>query len=519
MQLNDSAALAPHSAPAPAPALPLVAIAWIALAFLAPLLFYFGTAKSIIDVWNSSETFAHGYIIAPISLWLIWRRRGNFAALPPSPWWPALGLLAVIGAGWTLARMGDVQVVMQYAFAAMFPVIALAMFGRRLAWSLAFPLLFLLFSVPFGEIFIAPLIEFTADFTVWAVQATGIPVLRNGTRFELPTGSWSVVEACSGVRYLISSVTIGCLYAYLTYRSPLRRAVFVIASIIVPIVANGLRAYMIVMIGHTSNMELATGVDHLIYGWVFFGIVMFLMFWVGSYWRQDTDSEAAAMPAAAAVDAASSARLRNAALAVLAVCALWPAFVAYNAKATYNPRPASLAAVPVSWASTAAFSTWVPSYATPDAGFNGVYRQDGLAPVALTILYYRNQVHGKTLISSTNRLAGEKDDYHESGSALRTEQVAGRSMVLREARMQGPAGTFLVWHWVSIDGQAITNAYAGKLLQARIRLMFGGDDGAAVMLSAPYRDNAQDQARAALRAFLSANLKAIESSLAAARSH
>ena len=512
MQLNDNPALAR----APAPAMPLAAIAWIALALLAPFLFYFGTARSIVEVWNSSETFAHGYIIAPISLWLIWRRRANFSALPPTPWWPALGMLLVVGAGWLLARMGDVQVVMQYAFAAMFPVIALAMFGRRLAWSLAFPLLFLMFSVPFGEIFIQPLIEFTADFTVWAVQATGIPVLRNGTRFELPTGSWSVVEACSGVRYLISSVTIGCLYAYLTYQSTLRRSVFVLASIVAPIIANGLRAYLIVMIGHTSNMELATGVDHLIYGWIFFGIVMFIMFWVGSYWRQDTDAEAAAMPRADPSAVAAPARLRNMALAVLAVCALWPAFVAYNAKATFNPKPASLPAMAINWPAAPAFSSWTPDYAPAATSFNGVYQQTGLAPVALTILYYRNQGHGKALISSTNQLAHEKNAYHQNGGALRTEQVAGRALVLREARMQGPSGAFLVWYWNSIDGQAFANDYAGKLHQARKRLLFGGDDGAAVMVSAPYAENRQDDARAALRAFLDANLKAVDYSLASA---
>lgn len=519
MQLNDNPALTPGPIPAPAQAMPAAAIAWIALALLAPFLFYFATAKSIVDVWNSSETFAHGYIIVPISVWLIWRRRANFSALPPVPYWPALALLLLAGAGWMIARMGEVQVVMQYAFVAMFPIIALAMFGRRLAWSLAFPLLFLLFAVPFGEIFIDPLIEFTADFTVWAVQATGIPVLRNGTRFELPTGNWSVVEACSGVRYLISSVTIGCLYAYLTYRSNLRRAVFIVMSIVAPIIANGLRAYLIVMIGHTSNMELATGVDHLIYGWIFFGIVMFIMFWIGSYWRQDTDAEAAAMPRAAASQAASPARLRNMALAVVAACALWPAFVAVNAKATYNPRPVVLGTIPIGWSSTPAFSSWVPNYMAPDAAFNGVYRQDGMAPVALTILYYRNQTRDKALISSVNRLAGEKDEYHENGGALRTEQVGGRSLELRETRMQGPSGTFLVWHWFTVDGQPLTNAYLGKLRQAQTKLLFGSDDGAAVMVSAPYTDNNRDQARNALRAFLDANLKAVEASLAGTRSN
>ena len=282
MFMNDTSA---ERGPALATSRPVpgATIFWLLLAFIVPFALYFGTIKSIVSIWDSSETFAHGYVILPISLWLIWRRRANFSALPPTPWWPALGMLALLGAGWLVAHIGEVQVVTQYMFVAMFPVIALAVFGRRLAVSLAFPLLFLLFAVPFGEIFVGPLIEHTANFTVAAVRAVGIPVLRNGTRFELPTGSWSVVEACSGVRYLISSITLGSLYAYLTFRSTKRRLMFVALAIVVPIVANWLRAFMIVMIGHLSGMALATGVDHLIYGWLFFGLVMFIMFWIGSF--------------------------------------------------------------------------------------------------------------------------------------------------------------------------------------------------------------------------------------------
>ena len=506
MQLNDT----PAAARSNARPLSASSLALIALAFLAPFALYFATAKSLVDVWNSSETFAHGYIILPISLWLIWRRRANFSALPPAPWWPALALLLAVGAGWMLARMGEVQVVAQYAFVAMFPVIALAMFGRRLAWSLAFPLLFLLFAVPFGEIFIEPLIGFTADFTVWAVQATGIPVLRNGTRFELPTGSWSVVEACSGVRYLISSITIGCLYAYLTYRSTLRRAVFIGMSIVTPILANGLRAYMIVMIGHYSDMTLATGVDHLIYGWLFFGLVMFLMFWVGSYWRQDTEASLPA-PVAATTPPAS---LRNMALAVVAACALWPAFVKYNELATFNPKPAVVQPVALSWTAAAPFTDWTPDFLPADATYSAAFSQAGRQPVALNVLYYRNQTRDKSAISSTNRLAGEKSAYHVAGSALRTEQT----LVLRESRLQGPSGNFLVWHWTWIDGAPVSNAYLGKLRQAKTKLLFGSDDGAVVMLAAPYGEQ-PEAARAALRAFLGANLSAIDATLATTRSN
>ncbi len=489
----------------------------IALALLAPFALYFATARSIVDIWNSSETFAHGYVILPMSLWLIWRRRANFSALPPTPYWPALVLLALAGFGWLLARLGDVQVVQQYAFVAMLPVIALAVLGRRLAGSLAFPLLFVLAAVPFGEIFIAPLISFTADFTVWAVQATGIPVLRNGTHFELPTGRWSVVEACSGVRYLISSITIGLLYAYLTYRSTRRRVVFVAFSIVVPIIANGLRAFMIVMIGHFSGMTLAVGVDHLIYGWVFFGLVMFAMFWIGSYWRQDTETQAIA--AAPAARGASAAALAPLVAAVIVTAAIWPAFAAYNQRATYNPKPVRLADAGVRWQAAPAFSGWTPDYMAADATFSAAYRADaGVAaqPVALKILYYRNQTKDKALISSVNRIAGERNALSPTGSALRTEQVGGRAVVLRETRLAGPAGSLLVWHLNWVDQHFTANDYLGKLWQAQAKLLLHADDGAAVMVSAPYSDK-PDEARQSLRAFLDANLAPIEAALAATR--
>ncbi|WLI88908.1 exosortase A [Massilia sp. R2A-15] len=488
----------------------------IALALLAPFALYFSTARSIVDIWNSSETFAHGYAILPICLWLIWRRRDNFAAYPPTPYWPALWLLAAAGAAWLLARMGEVQVVQQYAMVAMLPLIALAVLGRRLAGSLAFPLLFVLFAVPFGEIFIAPLISFTADFTVRAVQLSGIPVLRNGTRFDLPSGSWSVVEACSGVRYLISSITIGCLYAYLTYRSTARRLLFVATAVVVPVIANGLRAYMIVMIGHLSSMQLATGVDHLVYGWLFFGLVMFLMFWIGNYWREDQDT-APAQAAQAGATAPAPARGGAAAItvAVVATIALWPAFALYNDRASYNPKPVQLDQVAIGWAPAPAFSDWTPFYMTPDTSFSRAYQPQAGAPVALKVLYYRNQTKNKALISSLNRVTGYEDVWNEVSSTLRSESAGAQPLALRESVVHGPAGSLLVWHWMWIDGRTVTNNYVGKLRQAEARLLLRGDDGAQVFLAAPFSDK-PEQARASLRAFLAQNGGAITAALAAA---
>jgi exosortase A len=491
----------------------------VGLCLLVPFALYLGTVESIVATWNSSETFAHGYAILPICVWLVWRRREEFDRHPVSPWWPALAPLALSGAAWLLATTAEVQVLRQYAFVATILFSALALLGPRLAGALAFPLLFLLFAVPFGEIFVAPLIDFTADFTVAAVRAVGIPVLRNGARFELPSGNWSVVEACSGVRYLISSVTLGCLYAYLTYRSPVRRAMFVGLSVVVPVVANGLRAFMIVMIGHLSGMKLATGVDHLIYGWLFFGLVMFVMFWIGSWWREDDEAPAAragvSVPAAAP---AKPGQIAAMALATLLLAALWPAYAHYNEHANRNPAPVALDRVAIGWPSAPAATTWTPRYIDPDAGFSGTWQSGALAPVGLTILYYRNQDRNHALVSSVNRLTNPKDDWHETEAAPRQERVGTRDLGVRETTLQGPQGSLLVWQWLWTGGDYTASSYMGKLLQARSRLTMQGDDGAALMVYAPFTDKPED-ARKAMRAFLSSQFTQVDAALLAARGH
>ena len=135
--------------------------------------------------------------------------------LSPQPNLLALLVLGGLGFCWLLATLASVQVFEQFFLIAMIPAAVWAILGNRMVWALAFPLAYLLLAVPFGDALILPLIDFTADFTVTALQLTGIPVYREGSFFSIPSGNWSVVEACSGLRYLIASFTLGTLYAYL----------------------------------------------------------------------------------------------------------------------------------------------------------------------------------------------------------------------------------------------------------------------------------------------------------------
>src|SRR5512132_74315 len=306
--------------------LPLVVVAIVAI-----LAIHWPTVESIVAIWSRSETFAHGFLIVPIVLVLIWQRRRELAVLTPSPEWLGLVLLACAGAIWLVAYAGGVLVVKQLALVATIWATVIAILGREVARAIMFPLGFLVLGVPMGEALIPPLMSWTADFTVTALQLSGIPVFREGMFFSIPSGNWSIVEGCSGVRYLIASFTVGVLFAYLSYRRPWKRLLFAALSIIVPIIANGFRAYLIVMIAHLSDNRLAHGIDHFIYGWVFFGLVMLLLFWIGSFWRDpDTDPQSAARRAAPApTHAPPRGGLAGYAVAAVAIVGAWPAYAAY----------------------------------------------------------------------------------------------------------------------------------------------------------------------------------------------
>ena len=462
------------------------------------------TALSIIHVWNSSETFAHGYIIVPISAWLIWGKRRELQKQPIKPYWPALLLILLCGAAWFVADLADVQVVRQYAYVAMLPVLVLAITGVAIARVIMFPLLFLLFAVPFGEIFIAPLVAFTAEFTVRAVELTGIPILRDGANFSLPSGSWSVLDACSGVRYLIASVTLGALYAYLMYRSWQRRIIFIVISAVVPIIANGIRAYMIVMIGHLSSMQLAAGVDHVIYGWLFFGLVMLIMYWVGSRWREDIDPAAGTTAAYAMhrpVTHAGLAALASVFCAVLFSAAIWPALAAQLQANSRQRQDLDLSTFHSTWAPAPQFSAWSPDFSPPNTALRKTLASAGRA-AQITILYYQNRPRGKGMISSENRLLpNEHAEWLSGPTSIQTLFIADTKIKIRQATLKNQREQLLTWQLNWIGGIYVENNYIAKLLQAKNKLVTGSDDGAVIFLSTPVIDTV-DAASAVLRSLL-----------------
>lgn len=513
-----SEALSPAStAPATKPLAPMLLCVTV---LLATLLLFWPTAWSMVQIWERSETFAHGYIILPISLWLVWRKRAALALVTPRSDWRGLSVLALLGFAWLLARVADVQVVQQLAFVAMLPTLVLTCLGWPLVRVILFPLLFLFFAVPMGEGLIPPLMNFTAHFTVAALRLTGLPVYLEGLYFSIPSGNWSVVEGCSGVRYLIASVTIGSLFAYLSYRSYWRRALFIALALGAPIIANGLRAYMIVMIGHLSGMKLAMGVDHFIYGWVFFGLVMLLLFWIGSRWSEPeaSDREAAGPPDDTHAPPRLS-RMAASAAAALAILLVWPvwSYQLEQQRAHWVPGQHEAEAPAGSGGWQRAEHDWVdwkPRYIAPDQEIQASYRLNERS-VGMYLAFYGRQQQDAELVNSQNVMVVQKHPVWRQVERRKVDiDLPGKGLIrVQQARLAGAGQRILIWHWHWLEGTHTANDMLAKLVEAGNRLRGGRHPSVGIVLYTPYEHD-RDGAERHLQAFVDAMLEPLEAELA-----
>ena len=502
---------------------------WPAVAMLvyvlALLLVFRDTAMAMVTIWVRSETFAHAFVVPPISLWLIWRQRQLLASLAPrtSPW--MLLPLGLLGLLWWVASLVSVNAATQMALTAMLVAGVPLLLGWRVAQALLFPLAFLFFAVPFGEFLTPTLMQYTADFTVAALRASGIPVYREGLQFVISSGSWSVVEACSGIRYLMASVMVGSLFAYLNYQSWRRRLAFCMVSIVVPILANWVRAYMIVMLGHLSNNKLATGVDHLVYGWVFFGVVIMAMFFIGSRW-----SEPEAPPPAIASGSTGMAQgaytwqpfmLGLVALALVQLPQMLRPSSTLLATSPQLVLPDELAA---GWRATAQpLVDWKPAFVAPAAEAHRSFAAKD-AVVGVYLGYYRNQSEDSKLISSENMLVRSSDpQWHSVKDGAVDLPQPGQTLPWRGATLQTmdtrrgmDQGRLRVWRLYWIGGYLTANDIKGKLLQAWQQVL-GRPDDAAVVVLYTFQTATDQQADQTLAAFTDANFSMIERQLNQAR--
>jgi exosortase A len=449
------------------------------------LLCFADTIWSMIAIWLRSDTYAHGILIFPISLYLIWRKRQYIAATTLTPGYAALPLLFSLVLAWYFANAVAVNVVSQLAVVLMLPVLVWLSCGWSMLKLLRFPLAYLLFAVPMGDNLVPLLQNITADITVIALQFTQIPVYRDGLYLATPTGLFLVAEACSGIRYLIASVALGTLYAYLTYTSRLKQLIFCLAAIVIPVIANGIRAYGIVLIASLTDMKHAVGVDHLIYGWLFFGFIIFIMFYVGGFFADKQTAPAA--PGSATITRQSAPALVSGIsimLLPLLVNLLLPPLAQ---QPLYSVNQLQQSLTPVTE------SVSLPQFTDSSAQLAGVWQHE-----THDILFYAafyQHTDDKKLVSWHNQ-PYQPASWTPANNQRRQLQFGKQSLTVQEIDLRAANGQKrLLWYWYGSGDYFSADPYLITAMQALGKVFHFSQHGSFYALTVYYDDNPEHASR------------------------
>jgi exosortase A len=241
-----------------------VSVIAITLGTFALLALFWPTAAAAVHQWNTSSAYSYGYLIAPISLYLVWRDRSRTALLTPKASIWCAGIAAAFSVAWLLADALDIDEGRELALLGMMQGLFLAGLGVRVYRRLAFPLLYLLLMVPTGEFLLPALQRLSHGGAVALLGASGVPVFTDGMLIEVPAGRFMVEPGCAGLNFLLTSLALSLLYGKIYYRSAGRRLLCVTVSLAAALIANIVRIYLIVGLAQFTNRRIDISDDHLL---------------------------------------------------------------------------------------------------------------------------------------------------------------------------------------------------------------------------------------------------------------
>ncbi len=468
------------------------------------LVSFFDTVKELVLTWWDKPEYNHCLLILPIIIYLIYERREIFQKIAPEPSW--LGLLPLLGGGglWLLGELADANVVRQFGLIIILQGCILTILGKRIFLGLLFPIFYMVFLVPFGDFLVPALQDFTTVFVIMTLNLFNIPVFVEGVFLSIAAGNFHVAEACAGLRFLVATVALGTLMANVAYKTWGRQITVVILSFLVPILANGLRASGIILVAHWSDMKYATGVDHLVYGWIFFAVVLLIFISIAmtftnrgvndgyidftkKYWTANTpvSLKQFALPLIISV--------------VFVVSAPFYSSVIEQRYQTFANN--TLALDEKIWGVDTSMSTdWKPQYQGASQVFHLRHEEQDSDAIDIFAAYYKYQSQDAEMIRFGNGVV-QQDIWDRIDNRKVKTKISGSRASVNEILLQSGGKRRLVWYWYWVDGRITASNYKAKILDAKAKLLGGRLDSAVIALSVPFDDLNIDQKRALLAKF------------------
>jgi exosortase A len=472
----------------------LIALGAAAAAILA---LFFRDVSDVAAIWWSSASFNHCLLVPPLIAWLVWQRLPQLRQLTPAAWAPGLALVAAGALGWLLGDAGGVDVARHFGILLMLQGAVVAILGKAVARGLAFPIFYALFLVPFGAEIVPVMQTVTAQIAALLLALSSVPAHLEGIFITTPGGYFEVAEACAGIRFLIAMLAFGALVANVCYRSWRRRAAFMAVAILVPVLANGVRAWGTIYIAEKTSLNFAESFDHVVYGGIFFAIVIALILAAGWRFFDRAVDDPWFDPRALQPEAPRGARIAVVAAAALVVAVL-PVIWSNAVGATgIREIPAEIAFPrPPGWQRVAPGREWRPHFAGADRLTVARYRDAQGRIVDLAIAIYACQSEGRELVGFGQGAVAPEGRWAWTADASpppdgRAERIASH----------GVAREVVSFYRV---GNVLTGSQMGVKLETMKVRLFGGPQRAVAVLVSAQAPAAETSARPAIDDFLRA---------------
>ncbi|MES3152675.1 exosortase A [Sphingomonas faeni] len=448
------------------------------------LLLFRGDVADLVRIWWNSTTFGHCLFIGPVVAWLVVQRRAELAALTPIGWWPGLALVAVGGFGWLMGDAASVGFARQLGLVMMLQGAVLTILGPNVARGLLFPLCYAFFLVPFGEGLEPPLQTVTVAIVMPLLHLVGVPAVVDGVLIHAGRYYFEVAEACSGSKFVLAMVAFGVLVANLCFVSWKRRVVFLLVSVIVPVIANGVRAFATIWAADLTSVEAATGMDHIVYGWVFFALVMAGVLAIGWRWFDRAPDDPAFDPTAFQTIPRHRTDLLVATALVLTTAAAFPAWSAAIAGRA-QPLPAHVDLPDVAGWHRVAISTrapWTPNYPDADHYLFGRYADASGATVDMSVAVFGNQHEGKELVAFGTGVLRQEDRWVRVADLPAIADASGVDGSVMRITAPGPVER-IVATWYRVGDRTTQDETLVKIETMKARLLGGPQRAVAIHLS------------------------------------
>ena len=259
----------------------IAAISLTALLVTSFVLAYFPVWKNLVAAWLRSDEYSHGFFIIPLCGYILWQKREILSQIPvcPSSW--GLGLVIFSLLLYLFAHFAEIVTVASFSMVLLVAGIITYLYGRLMLKELLFPLFLLLFMIPIpAQIYSSltiPLQLFVTKVSVSIGTLLGVPVYREGNVIHLPDRTMQVVQACSGLRSMISLLTLSAILGYFTLRSNFLRVVLFASGVPAAIFVNIIRVLLLVLTFHYFNYDLTSGTIHTLFGMTIFILALLLL--------------------------------------------------------------------------------------------------------------------------------------------------------------------------------------------------------------------------------------------------